>query len=116
MMHKMSLFQEPFNQIKTGKQTIEVRLFDAKRKKVRLGDTIIFTRLPDKKEKVMVKVLGLSRFRSFHDLFSAFEAVRFGHKKDIRKSEQVQRMYRYYTPKDEQKYGVIALHIKRVSV
>ena len=112
MIHKMSLFSKPFNQVKNSRQTIEVRLFDAKRRRVKLGDTIVFTRLPDKKDKIAVKVFSLSRFRSFRDLFSTFEAAKFGHQKNVKKKWQIQRMYRYYTPKDEQKYGVIAMHIK----
>jgi ASC-1-like (ASCH) protein len=108
----MSLFSEPFKQVKNGAQTIEVRLFDRKRMRVKLGDTIIFTRLPDRSEKITVKVFGLSRFRSFYDLFSTFEATKFGHKEGIMRDEQVKRMYKYYTPKDEQKYGVVGMHIK----
>ncbi|UKI28983.1 MAG: DUF3850 domain-containing protein [Clostridium sp.] len=44
MIHEMRLNNEPFNKIKEGTKTVELRLLDEKRKKtLRVGDKIIFT-------------------------------------------------------------------------
>ena len=41
MIHEMRLNNEPFNKIKEGTKTVELRLLDEKRKTLRVGDKII---------------------------------------------------------------------------
>ena len=43
MTHQMQLQPEPFSMIKSGVKTIELRLYDEKRRKIRIGDEILFT-------------------------------------------------------------------------
>lgn len=45
MNHKMSLRNKPFNNIKSGTKTIELRLYDEKRKLISVGDIITFTNI-----------------------------------------------------------------------
>lgn len=40
MIHYMKLYNEPFQMIKKGEKTIELRLNDEKRRKLKKGDTI----------------------------------------------------------------------------
>ena len=47
MLHKMKLNESPFERIKNGTKTIEFRLYDEKRQKINIGDTIIFMVLLD---------------------------------------------------------------------
>ena len=42
MLHEMKLQNGPFNSIKNGKKTIELRLYDEKRQKVKIRDKIEF--------------------------------------------------------------------------
>ena len=42
MLHKMKLNESPFNRMKKGTKTIEFRLFDEKRQKIKVGDKIEF--------------------------------------------------------------------------
>lgn len=112
MKHKMSLYGSPFDRIASGKKVIEVRLFDEKRQKVGLGDTITFTKLPDKKEVVTVEVTGLSRFRSFRDLFSAFDKSKFDHPETITVEDQVASEREVYSEEREHALGVLGIHIR----
>ena len=41
MIHKMNLAAEPFEQIASGRKTIEMRLLDEKRQKLMIGDLIV---------------------------------------------------------------------------
>lgn len=114
MIHEMKLFEEPFEKIKSGKKDIEVRLFDQKRKEIKIGDKIIFHKLPDKNESVSVVVDGFSIFSTFKDLFSNFNNVRFGHT-DLSIDQQLERIRRIYSQEDENKNGVVGIHIKLIS-
>ncbi|MFH1896478.1 MAG: ASCH domain-containing protein [bacterium] len=108
----MSLFAEPFERIKSGRKVIEVRLFDEKRQKVGIGDTIIFKRLPKRDESITAKVVGLSRFGSFRDLFSAFDKSKFGHPENFTLEGQIAGMREAYSKEREKELGVLGIHIK----
>ena len=91
---------------------MEIRLYDEKRQKIRPKDIIIFTKLPDKAEKIAVEVMGFSIFSSFKDLFSNFEKTKFGHPTGITIEEQIDLQREHYTEDEEAKYGVIGIHIR----
>ena len=65
MNHVMKLKEKPFDKIKAGIKTVEIRLLDEKRKLLQINDTITFLKLPDLKEKVQVKIRGLLMFKTF---------------------------------------------------
>lgn len=48
MEHIMNLNKQPFDMIKKGRKNIELRLFDEKRRKIQIGDYIVF-KLVEKK-------------------------------------------------------------------
>ena len=55
MNHEMNLHNEPFKKIMEGTKTIELRLYDVKRRALKVGDVIEFTnRLTDEKLDVIV--------------------------------------------------------------
>ena len=111
----MKLTSDPFERIAKRKKVIEVRLFDDKRKKIKLGDTITFLELPDLQKSIKTKVIGLSRFADFRTLFSIFGKVPFGHPPDITLDEQVAGMREIYSEEDEKKFGVIGIHLELIS-
>ncbi len=112
MKHKMSLFAEPFEKVRLGQQNIEARLFDKKRQRVNIGDTIIFEKLPDRDDSVAVEVVGLSRFGSFRDLFSSFDKSKFGHSRDFSLEDQVAGMREVYSEERENELEVLGIHIR----
>ena len=59
MLHKMKLNESPFERIKNGTKTIEFRLYDEKRQKIKIGDKIEFSKVPDMQEKLVVDVIDL---------------------------------------------------------
>lgn len=42
MKHTMKLHSSPFNMIKCGEKTYELRLYDEKRQCIKIGDGIVF--------------------------------------------------------------------------
>lgn len=47
MIHRMKLNESPFERIKDGTKTIEFRLYDEKRRQIKIGDQIEFSKLPE---------------------------------------------------------------------
>lgn len=72
MVHQMKLLESPFERIKNGTKTIEFRLFDEKRKQIKIGDQIEFSKLPDLKEKLLVDVIELYKEDTFETLLKNY--------------------------------------------
>jgi ASC-1-like (ASCH) protein len=89
-------------------------LNDEKRKEIQVGDEIIFTHYDNPKKQIKVKVIGLSKFDSFSELYSSFPNEKFGHKKEITLNEQIENVRKIYSEEKEKKYGVLGIHIELI--
>ena len=107
MIHKMKLNESPFDKIKNGTKTVEFRLYDDKRKQIKVGDKIEFSKLPDLQEKLIVEVLELYHDKTFENLFKQL------YKEDEEEiKRKIQSMYEIYSPEKEKQYGVLGIRIK----
>lgn len=111
MIHEMRLNNEPFNKIKEGTKTVELRLLDEKRKALRVGDKIIFTNRANN-EKIDVLVTNLFKADSFEPIYEKYSKVAIGYnEEDDAKPED---MEEYYSKEEIKKYGCIAIEIEKV--
>lgn len=110
----MKLYDEPFNLIKDGKKTIEVRCNDEKRQKLKVGDKIIFTRYENPADRIRAEIVELRAFNTFRELYSAYPLETFGYNyKTV--DDMVKDAYDIYSKEKEEKYGVLAISIKTTS-
>lgn len=105
----MKLQKSPFERIKNGTKTVEFRLYDEKRRKIKIGDQIEFSKLPDLQETILVDVLDLYREDTFENLFKKL----FTDEDEIKK--ETKSMYQYYSPDEEKQYGVVGIKISLIS-
>ncbi len=111
MIHEMRLNNEPFNKIKEGTKTVELRLLDEKRKTLRVGDKIISTNRANN-EKIDVLVTNLFKADSFEPIYEKYSKVVMGYnEEDDAKPED---MEEYYSKEEIKKYGCIAIEIEKV--
>ena len=75
---EMKLDKEPFEKIKSGEKTIELRLYDEKRRKIRVGDIIVFT-CRDGGERLARRVKALHVFADFRELYSSLDLLKCGY-------------------------------------
>ena len=111
MNHNMKLKPSPFEKIKSGKKTMELRLYDEKRQLLNIGDTITFTNM-ENSEELTVKVIGLHRFDSFKDLYNNIDKKLIGY--DENEVVDPNHMNEYYSIEEQEKYGVLAIEIKLI--
>ena len=109
MIYKMNLAKKPFDLIKSGQKTIEMRLNKPERSNIVKGDTIEFTSNYDG-SKLSVLVLNISKFPSFDDLYKAFDHTKLGYQKG--EAADPDDMLIYYKKEDIEKYGVLGIEIK----
>lgn len=112
MTHKMYLNDRPFNRIKAGIKTIELRLNDEKRQLLKENDLIEFTNR-ETLEDIIVKIEGLYKYPNFEELYKHFDKISMGYDKDdIANPED---MEQYYSKDKQNKYGVVGIKVKIVS-
>ena len=109
--HQLKLATEPFDAIVSGEKTIESRLYDEKRQKIQLGDEIVFTNRDKPGQTATVKVVGLLRYATFHDLFSHNNPRRFGGDSVEWLEEQIGE---FYSLDDQLEDGVVGIEFKMV--
>ena len=103
--HIMHLHKNPFEKISSNTQKIESRVYDPKRRKVRVGDIICFLSREDEKVFFERKVVGLLIFDCFENLFSLFAPEYFG---GYSISDLLQ-VRKYFSEVEEKKYGVVGM-------
>ena len=113
MIHKMKLHNGPYELIKQGIKTIELRLYDEKRQKIKAGDTLLFINTKTQKW-LAVKVKGLHRADSFRELFDRIgdqTAMGFSNEPESAEAMALE-MRTYYSEDAEKKYGVLGIEIE----
>lgn len=111
MEHKMGLYGGPLESIKSGRKTVEVRLYDEKRREIKVGDTIQFTKVPNRDETLRVEVIGLKQYETFKEMYESIPASDFDAVGDSI-DEMVEQTYQIYSPERERDWGTLAITIK----
>lgn len=112
MKHYMHLKAEPFQKIFDGEKTIELRLYDDKRRKVNIGDEIEFTNLSNSAERIIAKVVKLHLFNNFVELYKALPLEKCGYTKESAESASADDMNTYYSAEEQSNYGVVGIEFK----
>ena len=107
--HQLTLATEPFNANTSGNKTIESRLYDEKRQKIQIGDQIIFTNRDNPSQTATVKVIGLLRYATFHDLFSHNDPRKFGGESVEWLENQINEFYSLH---DQKQNGIIGIEFE----
>ncbi len=110
-IHNMRLHPSPFEMIKSGEKTVELRLFDEKRQKIRVGDEIIFTDVATG-ETVTKRVAELHIFGSFEELYESLPLLKCGYTAEDICDAKPSDMEEYYSAEEQRKYGVVGIELE----
>ena len=113
MIHYMKLNPAPFEMIKSGQKTIELRLFDEKRQLVKVGDRIVFTNTVTA-ATVNTEVVKLYRFDSFEALFRSLPLLKCGYTSEMLDEASSADMVKYYSVENQERYGVLGIEINLI--
>ncbi len=107
--YRMRLAYDPFDRIDRGEKTVELRLYDEKRRKIRVGDVIRFE-CTEEWDVLYVRVNALHVFPSFEALYRSLPPAALGYE-DASSADPAD-MRRYYSAEEEKKYGVVGIEIE----
>lgn len=110
--HEMKLHSSPFEMIKSGKKTIELRLYDEKRQQIKEGDIITFTNTSTG-ETMRATVKKLHRFDTFNELYQALPLLLCGYTTEDVDKAHPSDMEQYYSVEEQKKYGVVGIELFR---
>ena len=108
MQHIMNLHPLPFSQIRAGKKTVELRLFDEKRQACQVGDTLLF-RERGTDNTLSARIIALHPFPSFAELYRHLPLEKCGYAPEEVKNASPEDMRAYYPPEEEAKWGVLGM-------
>lgn len=113
MTHYMTLVDFAFNAIKNKTKTIEMRLNDEKRQKIKRFHQIEFTHLQTN-EKIYVLVKQMHYYPSFEELYKHFDKISLGYKED--EVANPKDMEQFYSQENISKYGVVGIEIELIDI
>lgn len=109
--HTMKLQPAPFEKIRAGTKTIELRLYDKKRQRIAIGDTIQFVNTENPTEALLATVKELFVFDSFETLYNTLPLTECGYSEAELSTAAHEDMERYYSKEEQSQYGVVGIKI-----
>ncbi len=108
----MKLHDRPYEMIRDGNKTIELRLYDEKRRKISVGDKIEFTNSKNSATSMLCEVTALHVFPSFAELYDRLPLIKCGYTECDIAAASPKDMDVYYSKEEQDAYGVIGIEIK----
>ena len=107
-IHEMKLLKEPFTEIEAGRKSIEMRLYDEKRKGIAEGDKILFVCPELSGRSISALVRGVYIYEDFFSLAESYVSRELGF--DGASAEYIGRyMMGIYSEEMVKNYGVCAI-------
>ena len=110
-VHSMHLDEQYFRKIVSGVKTIEMRLYDERRRAIRVGDVI---RFDSDVGSVQVVVRALHVFSDFAELYGKLDLTKCGYSREELASASPDDMLVYYSLEQQRKWGVVGIEIELI--
>lgn len=108
MEYTMRLTAAPFEKLRDGSKKIELRLYDEKRKKIKIGDIILFTSLKEPSETLMTRVVEIYTYASFDELYGELPLEDLGYTACEIGTASPKDMEQFYSAEEQAQFGVVA--------
>ena len=110
-LHRMHLDPQAFAAMEDERKTIELRLYDKKRRRIQAGDVIRFESTDDETDVLFAWVTGMWFFASFDELYAALPLTACGYAPEELAAASPRDMDKYYAPEDQKKWGVVGIEL-----
>ncbi len=109
MTFSMKLRQNPFERIASGQKTVELRLYDEKRRRLSVGDIIEFSCDDYPERKLCAEIKALHLFESFAQLYATLPLAKCGYTEDEARHASYTDMLEYYSEEEQGSFGVVGI-------
>lgn len=101
-----------FDLVNNGTKTIEGRVNDEKRRKLSIGDRLIFVNREDDNNIIESIVKDLIYFDNFEEMVEKFD-IKYLYKESYTKNDYLDLIKRFYKDEEIKKNGVVAIIFKK---
>ena len=101
-----------FDLVNNGTKTIEGRVNDEKRRKLSIGDRLIFVNREDDNNIIESIVEDLVYFDNFEEMVEKFD-IKYLYKESYTKNDYLDLIKRFYKDEEIKKNGVVAIIFKK---
>ena len=101
-----------FDLVNNGTKTIEGRVNDEKRRKLSIGDRLIFVNREDDNNIIESIVEDLIYFDNFEEMVEKFD-IKYLYKESYTKNDYLDLIKRFYKDEEIKKNGVVAIIFKK---
>ncbi len=110
-MQKLNVKEKYYNMLKQGTKTIELRLFDDKRKNIKVGDIIEFSNNSDSEDTFLAQVVKLHRADNFEELCNKINCHNAGFETN---QDLMNVLEEFYSLERQKELGVVGIEIKKI--
>lgn len=110
-MHRLNVKEKYYNMLKQGTKTIELRLFDDKRKNIKIGDIIEFSNNSNTDDTFLARVVRLHRADSFETLCRKIDYHNAGFSTDLELKKVLEE---FYSVERQKELGVVGIEIRKI--
>lgn len=107
----LNVCEKYYTMLKDGRKTIELRLFDDKRKLIKVGDMIEFRCADDATDSFLAEVINLYRADDFFSLSQKIACQQAGFDTN---EEMTDVMKGFYSEAKQKQFGVLGIEVRRI--
>lgn len=111
MKHILKLQPRYYESMKNGVKQIELRLFDEKRKNIKIGDEIEFKKEPDLNESFISRVKAILLYENFESLIDDYP-IEILSDLNTNKKELVEELNKFYSKQKQEQYNVVGIRVE----
>ena len=110
-MFELRLDEDIFNVVKDGTKCVECRLYDEKRREIKVGEQLDFIKRPLMEDRINTKVIGLKVYSNFDELVNDYDMSEL-YLPEFSKEDFLVLLERFYSKEEQEKYGVVAIRFE----
>lgn len=114
-IHIIKLQPSPYIKVEQKIKTIDLRINDEKRQKIKINDLVKFVNTEDNNKVLVAKVINLYYFKSFTELYKELPLLKCGYTETDIDNAKPKDMEQYYSKEEMQQYGVVGIEIELLS-
>ena len=105
------LHPEVFDIVLNKDKDVEIRVNDEKRRKLNVGDTLVFLNRGNEEEQIRATITNLVYFNNFLEVVDNYPMKRI-YLDEYTKEDFVNLISRFYSEEEVNKYGVVAIEFE----
>ncbi len=112
MKYSMKLSAQTYRMVRSGQQTIVLRLDDEEQRQLQVNDAILCVCPEEGQEPLEARVKALHRFPNFAKLYAALPLLKCGYTQENLAAAGPEDQNQFYSQEEQERYGVVGIELR----